>query len=79
MEVEMVTRLWEPVQFCYCHHVQQGVTLEAEVVYPAEYLPNQEPRILAHRCSKGIDCNLDGRASCLWAGTNPGIDPFIQL
>jgi hypothetical protein len=37
-----------------------------------------EPRVLAHRCSYSLYCNLDGRPSCLWAGTNPAVDPFTE-
>jgi hypothetical protein len=52
--------------------------LEVEVVYPAEWLPDTEfTRVLAHRCSHGSRCNLDDRHSCIWAGTNPGFDPFL--
>jgi hypothetical protein len=54
------------------------VALEAQVVYPSEWLPDQSPRILAHRCSMAMECNLDGRPSCIWSGTNPAIDPFIE-
>jgi len=74
----MAVRNWQPIKYCYCHHVDQNVALEAEVVFPAEWLPEQAPRVLAHRCSHAISCNLDGRSSCLWAGTNPVIDPFIE-
>lgn len=74
----MSVRTWQPIKICYCHHVGQEVALEAEVVYPAEWLPDQAPRVLAHRCSNAIHCNLDGRPSCIWAGTNPAIDPFIE-
>jgi hypothetical protein len=74
----MTSEAWQPIRVCYCHHVDQMVALEAEIVYPADWLPD-EPRVLAHRCSKGLDCNLDGRSSCLWSGTNPVIDPFIIL
>jgi hypothetical protein len=74
----MTSEAWQPIRICYCHHVGQDVALEAEIVYPADMLPD-EPRVLAHRCSHGLDCNLDGRSSCLWAGTNPAIDPFVVL
>ncbi len=74
----MTSETWQPIRICYCHHVQQDVALEAEIVYPVDFLPDQ-PRVVAHRCSHGLDCNLDGRVSCLWAGTNPVIDPFIEL
>ena len=69
---------WQAIKVCYCHHIGQEVALEAELVYPADILPDQGPRILAHRCSHGLECNQDGRPSCVWAGTNPAIDPFIE-
>lgn len=74
----MSQRIWQPIKMCYCHHVDQEVSLEAEVVYPADILPDLAPRVFAHRCSHGVDCNLDGRPSCVWAGTNPAIDPFAE-
>lgn len=72
----MTVKSWETIKIQYCHHVNMEVGLEAEVIYPAEWLPDQPPRIQAHRCSHGMACNLDGRASCVWAGTNPAYDPF---
>ncbi len=74
----MSTKTWEVLKSCYCHHIGQQVALEAQVVYPSDILPDPSPRVLAHRCSKGMDCNLGGRASCVWAGTNPAFDPFIE-
>ncbi len=75
----MTEKIWETVKVCFCQRVEQQVALEAEVVYPAEWLPDQAPRVLAHRCSKGTDCNLDGRVACLWAGSNPAFDPFLEV
>lgn len=74
----MSVKIWEPIKICFCNHVSQEVALEAEMVYPPEWLPDQSPRILAHRCSHGAACNLDNRPSCIWAGTNPNIDPFLE-
>jgi hypothetical protein len=74
----MSTKSWEVIKTCYCHHIGQEVALEAELVYPAEWLPDQAPRVFAHRCSQAFGCNLDGRPSCVWAGTNPAIDPFLE-
>lgn len=74
----MSVKTWQPIKVCFCDHVNQQVALEGALVYPADWMPDQPPRILAHRCSKGIDCNLDGRPSCIWSGTNPVIDPFIE-
>ena len=74
----MAMRTWQTVKICYCHHVEQDVSLEAQVVYPAEWLPDMElARVLAHRCSHGAACNLEERPSCVWAGTNPTLDPFL--
>lgn len=72
----MAIKSWETVKLQYCHHVCEDVCLEAEVVYPAEWLPEQPGRVLARRCSHSLMCNLDGRPSCVWAGTNPAYDPF---
>ncbi|MCI0521176.1 MAG: hypothetical protein L0Z70_13095 [Chloroflexi bacterium] len=74
----MTVKLWETIKTHYCHHVQAEVGFQADLVYPPEWLPDQPPRILARRCTQGLGCNLDERASCTWAGSNPGIDPFIE-
>jgi hypothetical protein len=52
------------------------VHLEAKVVYPAEILPEQAPRVLSHRCSEDMRCNRFDKPTCRWAGTLPGHDPF---
>ena len=74
----MTLKTWEVVRTCYCHHVDLEVALEAQLVYPADIMPDQAGRILSQRCSQGMSCNLDSRPSCVWAGTNPAIDPFIE-
>ena len=72
----MSERNWQPTRVIFCQRIGKEVTLEVELVYPPELMPNQNPRVVARRCSYGIDCNLDERGSCVWAGTNPVIDPF---
>jgi len=72
----MAVKQWEALKYCFCEHVGKEVSLEAEVIYPAEHLPDQPPQVVAHRCSLGFQCALDGRVSCRWAGTNPAVDPF---
>ena len=74
----MTPKTWEVVRTCYCHHIDREVALEAQLVFPADIMPDQTGRVLSHRCSQGMSCNLDGRPSCLWAGTNPTIDPFLE-
>jgi hypothetical protein len=67
---------WKAIKVQYCERVDEPVALQARVVYPASILPEQPPRILAHRCSKGLECNQIDKPTCLWAGTLPGYDPF---
>lgn len=72
----MAETRWEPIKVRFCDHSNCEVALEVQAVYPAEMLPEQSPRILGHRCSMGIKCNMD-RPSCVWSGTNPTFDPFL--
>ena len=74
----MAVKKWETIKIRQCSHVQKEVGLEAEVIYPAEFLPALAPRVVAHRCSHAYACNLDNRGSCVWAGTNPSYDPFKE-
>jgi hypothetical protein len=74
----MSEKTWETLKVQYCQHVDQKVGLQAQVVYPPDIMPDQPPRILSHRCTHGFACNLDGRPSCIWAGTNPTFDPFKE-
>ena len=74
----MTEQSWEPVRVIYCQRIGEEVALEVELVYPPEWMPNQDPRIVARRCSRGMECNLDERGSCVWAGTNPVMDPFVE-
>lgn len=72
----MERMMWKPMKAVYCEKAEQEVALEVKVVYPAEFLPEQPPRVLAHRCSAALDCNMLDRPSCIWTGTLPGFDPF---
>lgn len=74
----MAVKVWQPVKVQYCTHAGTEVAFEAELIYPAEWLPEQNPRVAGHRCSHALACNLDGRPSCIWAGTNPAFDPFTE-
>jgi hypothetical protein len=74
----MAHRTWQTSKVQFCPHAGSDVALEAQVVYPADILPDQPPRVLAHRCSHGLWCNLVEKPSCVWAGTNPVYDPFSE-
>ncbi len=72
----MPRRTWEPLRRAFCDRVGEQVVFEAEVIFPAEILPDQPPRVLGHRCSLGLTCNQFDRPSCVWSGTQPGYDPL---
>jgi hypothetical protein len=74
----MAVKTWKVVKVRYCDHTNDEVSLDAEVVYPAEWLPDQPPRIGAHRCSRAVECSLFNQPVCIWAGTNPNYDPFSE-
>ena len=74
----MTTKTWHTMKTRFCDHVDCEVNLEVQVVYPPEILPDQPPRVLAHRCSEAIRCNLVSKPGCIWAGTNPTHDPFAE-
>ena len=55
----MTVKVWQTIKVQYCRHAGAEVALEAEVLYPGEHLPDQGPRVVAHRCSRGVDCAED--------------------
>ena len=69
----MAERTWQVQKIKYCEHVGHEIAIENEVVYPAEQLPDQPPRILARRCSNALECNMVEKASCALCGTNPDL------
>lgn len=72
----MAKRIWQVQAVKYCERVEREIMLENEVVYPAEHLPDQPPRILANRCSNALQCNtLLDKSTCAWCGTNPTYKP----
>lgn len=74
----MSTIVWEKLKKRYCDKVATYVFLEAELIYPADLLSFEHPRVLAHRCSHANLCNANEKAYCIWCGTNPNFDPFHQ-
>ena len=73
----MAVKNWQTTKVQYCQRVDEDVNLEALLVFPADILPDQPPRVIAHRCSKDIPCNMFEKPACIWAGTNPEYDPFL--
>ena len=71
----MAERIWVVSKISYCEHVNDDAALEAEMLFPADNLPDP-PRVLSHRCSLGMQCNQFAQPACIWAGTNPDHDPF---
>jgi len=72
----MAFRTWHVDKIKYCELVGHEVALEDEVIYPAEHLPDQPPRVNAHRCSNAMICNQMDTPGCIWCGTNPDRQPL---
>ena len=71
----MAQKKWKVSKIRYCEHVGHEIKLEAQVVYPAEHLPDQLPRVIANRCSNAVECNKIDKMVCAWCGTNPAVKP----
>ena len=71
----MTEKKWLVEKVHYCEHVGQEVKVEVQVVYPAENLPDQPPHVIAHRCSKALDCNQMDKQVCVYCFTNPDVKP----
>ena len=74
----MAKKVWTTIKVQNCEHAGGDVSLDAQVLYPDDMIPDTPPRIVAHRCSRGLECGLMEEASCVWAGTNPTFDPFAE-
>jgi len=71
----MAQKKWQIEKVHYCEHVGQEVDLEVQVVYPADHLPDQPPHVMAHRCSKALECNQVDKLVCSYCFTNPDLKP----
>ena len=71
----MAEKIWLLEKIKYCEHVGHEISIENAVVFPADHLPDQPPRIVAHRCSSAVECNLMEQPACALCGTNPDLDP----
>ena len=67
-------KVWQTEKVKYCEHVGQEVEIENEVIYPAEHVPDQPPRVTAHRCSHSLECNMMEKPACSLCGANPDLD-----
>ncbi len=74
----MAEKHWETIKVQFCDHAGCEVALEGQFIYPAEFLPDQPARLVSKRCSRGLECNMWNNMTCVWAGTNPMHDPFVQ-
>jgi hypothetical protein len=71
----MAVKTWQTIKVKYCEHAKSDVSLDAQIIIPADHLPDLMARVYAHRCSHAMVCT---DPSCVWAGTNPEVDPFKE-
>jgi hypothetical protein len=67
----MAWETWRTVKETRCKFLQDQVRLEARLLYAADILPDQPPRVLAYRCSDGQDCDRFNQADCPWGILTP--------
>ncbi len=72
----MAFEKWVPIKTQWCDVIGREAELLERRAYPAAQMPDTEPfRVLARRCSAGVECNLLG-CRCKWAYTEPAVDRF---
>ena len=74
----MAEKQWKTIKVRFCDHAECEVELEVEELLPEEFLPDQPPRLRAHRCSGGLMCSQIEKIACRWSGSNPSLDPFTE-
>lgn len=67
----MAQKKWQIRKTIYCEHAGRDVVLETQIIVPSAMLPDQPPRVIAHRCSNAIECNKIEKMACALCGTNP--------
>ena len=72
LEVKMVTknRTSEVISQRFCTHANAEVTITTSLVYPADMMPLQAPRLRSRRCSHFFDCNLQDKTACTFSVTS---------
>jgi hypothetical protein len=73
----LATKQWESIKRQYCDKAGCQVALQAQIIYPIDYLPDN-PRILGERCSHGDLCLKERLGSCAYSGGDPDFDPFNE-
>jgi len=71
----MTQKTWQVEKVHYCEHVGELVNLEVQVVHPPETMPHRPPHVIAHRCSKALECNQINKMVCAYCFTNPDVKP----
>ena len=41
----MSEKVWQPIKVCFCEHIGQEIAFEAELVFPFDLMPDQNPRL----------------------------------
>ncbi len=74
----MSSKSWEVIKTCYCQHIDTKSGWKPSWSIRLNGCRTRRRAFLPIVARKAVSCNLDGRPSCVWAGTNPVFDPFIE-
>ncbi len=62
----MAWESWRTVKRTHCEVVDEEVALQSRLVYAADTLPDQPPRVLGYCCSSAENCDRFNQAACPW-------------
>ncbi len=60
----MAWQSWHTVKRARCDFVKEEVALESKLIHAADLLPDQPPRVVEYRCSRGENCNRQDHSDC---------------
>ena len=62
----MAWESWRTVKQTRCEIMDEEITLHSRLAFAADNLPDQPPRVLAHRCSSAEHCDHFDQPKCPW-------------
>jgi hypothetical protein len=62
----MAWESWRAGKQTHCEVMDEKVTLQSRLAFAADNLPDQPPRVLAHRCSSAENCDHFDQNKCPW-------------
>jgi hypothetical protein len=62
----MAWETWQTVKQERCSIIKKNAALESRLVFAADRMPDQPPRVVSYRCSYGESCTQSNKTMCPW-------------